>query len=432
FCTESEFERAYQTTRRECQEPMDLIKFTAKVAGFLGTLQDSHTYLQYKSILGKHAKSDGKYYGFVVKAIGSDIFIASDAAGLLSAGSKLVSINGIRATVLFNEVNKLSVQEGNSLTGRRRISEILFSRFGGIFSEIADSNKVEFIPFGQDSLLHVWYPGKTAKEWRKEIGKSTNGNLVKMTFNDTVDIAVLRIPSFAAGKDRKYYKGLRKSFKELSKRDTQHLAIDLRGNTGGKSERMEQLFAYLTEDTICTPANIIVHQSELSRKRFDNDLNSVQYWLMRHAPKKSEDLLNYITMMDLELGQNDTVYYTQGEHIKSKRVYKNNSYLLMDGSSGSASANFAGTFQIHELGEIWGEPCLGPPGGTWGNPAGFTLPKSGIGVYISTIRFNNSNLMLTDSNPVRPNHRIEINPKSLADETDIVLEKLIESISKSK
>lgn len=432
YCTEAEFERAYKTTRRECQEPMDLMQYTEKVAGFLGTLQDSHTYLQYKSLLVKHTNSSGKYFGFGVKAIGQDLYVSSDAAGLLPLGSKLVSINDTRATVLFNRVNKISVQEGNSLTGRRRISEILFYRFSGILSNIADSNRVEFIPFGQDSLMEVWYPGRTGKEWNKLIGKPTKSNVVNITFNDTADFAILRIKSFAAGKDRKYYKALRKSFKELNKKGTKHLAIDLRGNTGGKSERMEELFGYLSADTICTPTNIIAHQSILSQKRYDDDINGLENWMMRHAPKKSEDLLNYITMMDLKLGESDTVYYTQGERVKSKLVYKYKSYLLMDGASGSASANFAGTYQLSELGEIWGEPCLGPLGGTWGNPAGFILPKTGIGVYISTIRFNNSDEMLRDSNPVRPDHRVEFDPEYINTKRDIVVEKLIHSIVSSQ
>jgi hypothetical protein len=429
FCTKAELERAYQTTRRECKTAMPLIDFSAKIAGMMGTLKDSHSYLQYTSLLGKYA-IEGLYYGFGVKAIKGDIFVSRDFEDLIPVGSKLISINGLRSTVVFNKVNQLSVQEGNSLTGRLRISEILFSRFSGMFTEISDSNRVEFIPHGQDSIHSIRYPGKTAKEWAKTQPKSAKSKIVTISFNDTIDVAVLKISSFSAGKDRHYYKALRQSFKELNSRGTQHLAIDLRSNTGGKSERMEQLFAYLSTDTICSPTNIIARQSPLSIKRYNTTIKRFQRWLMRHAPKKSEDLVNYIHMMDLELGKSDTVYYTKGEQVKSKLVYKNQSYVLMDGGSASASANFAGTYQMHELGEIWGEPCLGPAGGTWGNPSDFKLPKSGIVVYISTIRFNNSNDMLQDASPVKPDHRIELDPEYLARDVDIVLEKLLEHISK--
>ncbi len=201
FCSKAELERVYKTTRRECNTPMPLIDFSAKIAGLMGTLQDSHSYLQYKSLLAKYG-TEGLYYGFGVKAIKGELFISQDVEDLIPVGAKLVSINGLKSTVVFNKVNQLSVQEGNSLTGRLRISEFLFTRFGGLFTEIADSNKIEFIPHGQDSIEHVWYPGKTSKEWAKTQSKSAKKENVRITFNDTMDVAVLKISSFAAGKDR--------------------------------------------------------------------------------------------------------------------------------------------------------------------------------------------------------------------------------------
>ena len=109
-----------------------------------------------------------------------------------------------------------------------------------------------------------------------------------------------------------------------------------------------------------------------------------------------------------------------------KHRFKGKNFLLMNGSSGSASVNLASGFKSQKMGQIIGEPCLGPMSGTWGNPAVYKLPNTGILVYISTIRFNANNKFEVDPSPIKPDIQVEYTRVDHENERDPVIEKVKE------
>jgi C-terminal processing protease CtpA/Prc len=149
--------------------------------------------------------------------------------------------------------------------------------------------------------------------------------------------------------------------------------------------------------------------------------NKLNLWALRAFFKRNPDVRNYLKMMDLPLGESDTIYYAQSEPFP-KHKFKGQVYLLIDGRSGSASVNLASGFKANKLGTMCGESCLGPLSGTWGNPAGFRLPNSGLNVYISTIRFNANDEFGTDPSPINPDIEIDFTPADIAEGVDPVLE----------
>ena len=90
-------------------------------------------------------------------------------------------------------------------------------------------------------------------------------------------------------------------------------------------------------------------------------------------------------MATMPVGAVDTLFFPR-KHPSVTR-HRGPVALLIDGESASASVSFAGAFQDHEQGPVFGEACMGPSNGTMGNPCLRRLPISGVFVSLSTAMY---------------------------------------------
>lgn len=391
-------------------------EFLLKVGSLLQMLKDSHTYLNYQDLIVNLEKNGGRALPFKVRLLGDALYVRKDHMGLIPPGAKLISINGERFNSLVATVHSLSILEGNSSNGRLRISESIFPTLANHIVDLNATNSVEYLADGDKTSQTIEYPALLIAELKDLLKQSRKKNPVQFEI-DSLNIGILKIASFSRGSDTKYWRSIRKAFAKCMRSDCRKLVIDLRGNTGGSSERMEALFRYLETKPSNVPANIIARQSQLSMDRNDATFKGFSKWMLTHFFKKNEDVQNYLGMVNLEPGAVDTVYYTHKAEPEKHR-FRGDLFLLVDGLTGSASVNFASKFKEKELGVLIGEPCLGPSGGTWGNPAAFRLPKSKISINVSTIRFNTTNTFNSSPDPVSPHHFVRISVKDLVEQRD--------------
>ncbi|MGB0425111.1 MAG: hypothetical protein ACPGED_12340, partial [Flavobacteriales bacterium] len=124
--------------------------------------------------------------------------------------------------------------------------------------------------------------------------------------------------------------------------------------------------------------------------------------------------------------------YYNGAPSVPNRPYEGQCILLIDGLSGSASVNLAAGFRMSEIGPIYGQPCLGPMTGTWGNPAPESLNNSGINIFISTIRFNADRNFNTSAEPIAPDVLIVPEPSLMIENRDAVLERVLMDLKQKR
>ena len=74
-----------------------------------------------------------------------------------------------------------------------------------------------------------------------------NDSPISFHYMDNMNIAVLKIPTFAIPDMDHYFKQLDSIFKDLKTTNAQHLILDLRDNPGGHPIFAAQLLSYLTE-----------------------------------------------------------------------------------------------------------------------------------------------------------------------------------------
>lgn len=276
----------------------------------------------------------------------------------------------------------------------------------------------------------VSYPTRSSSDLRKERRKAVKKDPVyDFEIFDGGRFAILKIGSFDHKSFRRYSRFLKRSFKALKKKDVEHLAIDLQDNTGGRANRVEELFTYLIDAApIVIPTNIVAKQSEASAARFKREFNGWSRFWLRLLTSPESEVRKYAAIADLPVGSIDTVYFEQGRDAKRKFFFDGNTSLMINGLSGSASSNFAAMFRTYQLGTVIGEPCLGPLSGTWGNPVPVRLKNTKLPLYIASIRFNLSNSFVHDPAPVQPDIPVVESVQSIADGRDRYMEVLREVV----
>ncbi len=422
YSTIEDVDAAWENAEQAVLEGMTGADFQKLVARTLRVFRDSHTSLSFSGAVGAYRANNGLALNFAVWSADKEIVVSHDRLDILPEGTVLERFNGVSVKKLHNDVSAYSIYEGNSITGFKRISDALFPSFIGLETEVKEDNILIVRLPGEARSQEIHYPGYNAKQ-QKKLLKSIDPEIYKLTVLEEESIAVVKIGSFAYGSQGKYDRFLKKSFKTIEKAGIEHVAIDLRNNTGGNSGRMERLLSYLNVEDVRVPDNLIARQSEASVERYDNTFSKWNRFLLRTFAKKNEDAVNYTYLADQPIGSLDTIYFNDPE-LSPKFHHKGPTYLFMNGLSGSASANFAGNFKKKQLGDILGETCLGPESGTWGNPVKYKLVNTGVPVLIASIRFNNDRSFEYDPKPVAADIPVKATRESIASETDLYLEEL--------
>lgn len=440
YCTEEQLDSAFAAAHDSVLQGGTFLEFAGIVASTLRVIHDSHTYLNY-SMLGKNYKrEDGLFLNFSVMSLDNgSIIVTDDGQDVIPPGSQLFTINGHNVYDLYDQTQRYTIQEGNSERGSRRITDAIFPSLVSMLIEVDSVNTVEFKDIGEPLPSRKKYPGKTYEKLKNEnksrwkvIPDNKKNNTLDLKIHEEDSLAVLKIKSFAKGKSGKYYRFLRRSFRKIRKSDVKYLAVDLRDNTGGQTNRMEAIFNYISEEEFTVPRVIIARQSEISKAHYQNQSNKFQRFLLKLFFANSEKATNYLKIMEMPVGEVDTLYYSDANSRSKRNFFDGEVFLFLNGRSGSASVNFAGCFQEYELGLIIGEPCLGPACGTWGNPAPYEMKNSKLNIYISTIRSITTKDLEVNPEPIKPDFYVPYNADDFLFEEDTQLNFLKELLEEGR
>ena len=341
-------------------------------------------------------------------------------------------MNGTDFQKVYDAAMRMSLTEGASESGILAITDAIAIAMIGLWVDLKAENEIRVQPVNAEleRIQDYKYPGKTYNQWNKYNKKLPRKEPYVLTF-PTDSTAVMRITTFSDSKSGKYYRFLKQSFKKVNKKNIPYLAIDLRHNGGGKGQRMEYLYGHFADPSKRLPDNIIAKQSKTAQHLHKRSFRGLNKFILTKLMKKDEAASNYVKIVTLPEGGTDTVYYNEPYH-EMKRRYEGHVSLFTDGLSGSASAIFASGFKQLDLGPIIGEPCLGPIGGTWGNPAPAKLSQTGTLLMISTIRFNATRGFEKDPSPIEPDYPIQPTPANIFKGIDTVEKHWLELIANGK
>jgi hypothetical protein len=423
YCTREEFDAAFELAQNSIHHGIARGEFVRILGKTLRVMRDSHSGLNYRSLIENYGEAGGLFLDLRIWSVNGELIIKEDYDKVLPKGAVLDRINGKHAKVIYNEIADLSLFEGASITSFIRITDAIYHQFIGISIDVKKRNEIEYHMPGDSISKKVVYPGRSIKFIRKRQEKREEKvydlELLKG------GKAILKIGSFDYGSGRKYDRFLKQSFDEIRNANISHLVIDLRNNTGGRANRIKQLLAYLVNDSIIIPTNIIGKQSEASKERFDKSFGRMARFYIRTFTSKNSDARQYLQLAEIPVGMIDTLYFTSPETPQKKRAFKGKTSLAINGLSASASVNFAAFFKTRNMGQLVGEPCMGPMDGTWGNATAVQLEHSKIGIILSSIRFNTNDNFTISARPIVPDVLIQESALDIQNKVDPVKEWLL-------
>ncbi|MCC6600653.1 MAG: hypothetical protein IT223_08245 [Crocinitomicaceae bacterium] len=423
FCSREEFNGAYSHAVSYLTENRSLGEFCKTVGTVMQVMKDSHSCIDFEYLQNMQLRN-GKYIlplQFI--SLSGGIYLMKDRDGLIDPGSRIICINNVEIEKIYVEAMRFACVEGRAVSAQQRVADAVLPVVLGMNIDLGPEIKIDIEK--EDEIREIVYPAYNQRRWKerqKKLEDKEFGEAMSLSVDEEDNTAVLKIGTFAPLGGLKYANFIRKSFKEIKKKNIENVVLDIRGNGGGSSSWVEYLYSFIDTAGYNTPDNIIGKNSELAMKRSSGMLRPISQWMIRNFYKKNEDVQNYIKILKMEKGEMDTLYFSDPVVQKIKKVYTGNCYLLINGLTASAAVDFTHSFREKKRGVIIGEPCLGPVTGTWGNPASFSLPRSGVKVNIATIRYNYDRSFRYDPQPIKPDYDVKTEITDLEDGKDTQIE----------
>ena len=398
-CEEQTWKDALEETRERWLE-LEWVDKVRATNALLQVLQDSHT-----AVSGWHWVRDvEREWGTVPVMLaieGRALWVRASASPNLPEHARVLSINGLDAESCIAAGIDLASMEGPSTKATER------NAVHGILPYVmahtrSDSVTVAFVRPGSGLPEQCTLPGLRPRQarghWKSLVPFQP---VVDWTFPDRTGLTrwdtrrlelreemhvkghtVLKINSFSDGGWRKFHRRLDRGF-DLAETWGAPLVLDLRGNLGGMSPRMEALWNHVALTRTALPTALVAKQSRRTLRSNQRAYKGFRKrWVDNHL-QTSEEAKYIYQMATLPLGEVDTLQF-RPQPGPNRWTFRGPVALIIDGESASATVSFAGAFQATGRGPVLGEACMGPAVGTMGNPHLMTLPHSRIVVSIST------------------------------------------------
>lgn len=403
-CAPSDWESKLDALKLGWQD-MTHMEHVREVNALLQKLQDSHAAVSaWDWMWGVEREHGSVPIRWAVE--GNGLWVAASAVDGLSTGTRILSLNGIEASECAALVRDLGNVEGSSPVGRDRTG--VHSLTAWVMGQTqSDTLHVQWLDRASGAVkvkaAHGVPLRKAGKAWRPI---SQRKPAVQWTFPDEDNplglkrASLLAVSSFSQGSFGRYQRRLWKGFQRAKKLGLP-VVIDLRGNAGGQSARMEMLWRHVAMGRRKLPFGLVAKQSPETRRDIHRHYRRLRKrWVDKHKDT-SQDARYIYDLANLPLGELDTLEFGVQPLVDWR--FKGPVCLLMDGESASATVSFAGAFKQGRRGPVFGEPCLGGQEGTMGNPMLKMLPESGIVVSISTaVYMAEAHGDWNNTSPVRP------------------------------
>jgi C-terminal processing protease CtpA/Prc len=344
-----------------------------------------------------------------------------EAANSIPAGSEVLEINGNSVSDIIDKMLNSFCSDGNNTTFKYIEMNHYFSAYYANLFEGPDTFSIKYRN-GQD-IAEIKVPSvshEKIEQYEKHLAEMANDkpmNRINFQGNQT---AVLSIPSFWEGTEKRYKQFLKNSFEAINQKKVKNLIIDLRNNEGGIDRRGSLLLSYLMNCEF----NYYDRLEVTTRKKYS-------FAKQAHLPKF------YGIYRHLISKENDSDYrWTHNKNLKVQKPQKNNFsggvYVLINGASFSVTTEFAAITHFHKRATFIGEET---GGAYYGNNSGtfviVTLPNSKLNVGIPMVAYYTavSGYSFNDRGVI-PDYKVEPTVSNIISAQDPVLEfslKLIEN-----
>ena len=390
----------FDSLKQSINKPLTPPEFFSKLAPVIASVREGHLRLvpPTKLLTKKEAKKLEQQKGIFSRmnyvVSGDRLYIKDNAEKYedLKVGTEILKIHDIPTKDLLNNYRTYFSGDGFNTTFKEAYLAKIWASYFTVQQGILDSIKVE-IKAGNtitEKYLHREYiPKEVKKEQKKVIAsikknestKTKDYNPISKSFNRDLQflggdstIAYMKIKTFSGKLSSDFY---RKSFKELQKRKSSTLILDVRDNLGGSLSEIHNLYSYLTteefkfiEDIEITKPTSIFHADYLNNfPEILKPIGVIGYPIYAVGMGLSVKKHNGKTYL-----RNNTIFTLKKP---KKEAFQGKIYLLINSTSFSASAILASKLKNDKRAVLVGEETGGANDGTVaGRYATIKLPNS--------------------------------------------------------
>ncbi|QKX06802.1 hypothetical protein HN014_18400 [Aquimarina sp. TRL1] len=418
YTSKEEFDQWYLETKKQLEDTTPL-GFYKKITELNTLIKNGHTFFHInpeqrgKNVLMPPITIYKDQERFYIKSI-----LNSEKPEII--GKQIIAINAIPIGDIFTTLLRYEERDGENLT--QPTEELLYSFARKFALEYGNHSKTHLdIKDQQISKKVIISNIPFEKVTNKTDALNDNGG-AKFVIKDTVGIVTVETFREEPLKRDKYRASLKTFFKKIKNQQIKHLIIDVRNNGGGDSESVEELISYLYDKPFTYYKD--VYQQH---KKWDSSI----------IPEVSSYPKN---MSSWTLKKGADGYYRafigvdgMSNNKPKKDTYKENLYILINGSTLSAAAEFASFIKNYRKATFIGDEA---GGNKVQNTSGYSLiiglPNSKIIAAIPIILWKMNVEFKNDGHGVIPDYSVSNTIEDEINSRDGVMEFTLDLIRKTK
>ncbi len=391
----------------EARESWSKLELYRILAPFVASFKDGHTYLSLNQEFLHYADNGGRIIPLMVSVKNGKLIVAGNLTkDDPSPGEEILSVNGKDNEEIYDQMTAVIGARRQAFVeakASRNFPIYLWALYGfsGPFeiSHRTEDGEQKTVSLQGISVAN-YRERKDAKLGKYELNwdLSFPGN----------DVGLLTINTFAGNLQTEFKQFIDNSFREIEKREVEHLIIDLRENGGGSTKLSDYLYRFVSGKPFRTFAEVRVKYSD--------------------PVLQKKTIFNPITWFKVKV-LGDRIIVNKNDYKnppRTKHGFDGELFLLTGPMTFSTAADFAALIKDLEAGTIVGEET-GGLASSYGDVFKLNLPNSGLTVGISYKYFLRP-AGFDDGRGVIPDIFLATNPMRRYQGEDIVLKGLLEKI----
>ena len=433
FIDKEDLDKQFDSLKSTLNSPLKPSEFYAKLQPVIAKIKEGHLGLKIPS--KRYTKKELKnlelqkgLFGRMNYVVNENrIFVKDNADKFenIKVGTEILKIKDQPVKEYLDKYSPLITSDGFNTTYQKYAMARRWPIYFTIENGILDSVSIE-TKLGSDVKKFYIHREKITKEEKKkeeqnqkkltktETGKTKDYNVQTRSYNRDLQfldkdstIAYMKIKTFSGTYSKKFYK---QSFAKLKTLNAKYLIIDIRDNLGGSVAEINNLYSYLTNQEkfeFLKDIEITKRQSMLEADYFKNIPTVIKPLAFITYP------LYFTGSLFSTKKRNDKIYLRNNGIFSLKKQKSNHFdgkiYILINGSSFSASSTIASKLKADQRATLVGEETGGANDGTVaGRYATKKLPNSKLKLPIGLMLIQ-PNIELTNTKKgVTPN--VEIIP----------------------
>jgi len=415
FCSKFKLDSTFTSIEKEIKTNRSSRDFLELIHPVFVIIRDAHTWPE---IVEKNNQID-TLFPLDVKIVSGRLYAYQNLSNKkIPEGAEIIEINGLSASYIIEKLEKKVVVDGYIETTRERNLEGWFCfYYASVYGNCTEFT-IRYRYNGNEKMVSGIH-GLTEKEMELKRTKKKKQPAVlsppfySFNFSKNKKAAIIKIGYFEPIKQGEFEKFIDSCFTAIERSKVNNLIIDLRWNIGGLRKFPIYLYSKISDHPFGYLKEQLVKESVMP--------NYVAYMDSTMVYEKRTDKLYSITKANID---------GIGIQKNSDKPFLGNVFLLIDGQSGSSSAQFASIFHHNKRGIIIGEEPAGLYSRTSGGIVdGTTLPFSKLKIHIpmyAVILDVDDKLFV--GHGVKPDHKVELDINKIVKGEDSILEYAIDLI----